>query len=198
MILSSIFEEGTIIVVIVAVVVLCVLIAALASRYKRCPSDKILVVYGKTGGASAKCIHGGGIFVMPVFQDFAYLDLKPISIEVNLTNALSKQNIRVDVLCRFTIAISTEKENMNNAVERLLGLTTNQIQELAKDILFGQLRLVIATMKIEEINSNRDKFMENISKNVDTELRKIGLKLLNIELNGINTSPILPQSSLLN
>lgn len=178
--------SGTGLIVLIVVVVVLVFVPVLLSRYKRCPSDKILVVYGRTGGASAKCIHGGGAFIMPVIQDYAYLDLKPISIEANLTSALSKQNIRVDVPCRFTIAISTEKENMNNAAERLLGLTTSQIQELAKDILFGQLRLVIATMMIEEINSDRDKFLDNISKNVDTELRKIGLKLINVNVTDIN------------
>jgi flotillin len=120
-----------------------------------------------------------------VIQDFAYLDLKPISIEANLTNALSRQNIRVDVPCRFTIAISTEPDSMNNAAERLLGLMPEQIQELSKDILFGQLRLVIATMTIEEINSDRDKFLDNISKNVDTELKKIGLKLINVNVTDI-------------
>jgi flotillin len=144
-----------------------------------------LVVYGKTGGTSARCIHGGGAFIWPVIQDYAYLDLKPISIEANLTNALSRQNIRVDVPCRFTIAISTEADNMNNAAERLLGLSPEQIQELSKDILFGQLRLVIATMTIEEINSDRDKFLDNISKNVDTELKKIGLKLINVNVTDI-------------
>ncbi|HET9053125.1 MAG TPA: SPFH domain-containing protein, partial [Cyclobacteriaceae bacterium] len=111
--------------------------------------------------------------------------LKPISIDANLTNALSRQNIRVDVPCRFTIAISTEQESMNTAAERLLGLTHSQIQELAKDILFGQLRLVIATMTIEEINSDRDKFLDNISKNVDSELKKIGLKLINVNVTDI-------------
>ena len=167
---------------IVASIVMFVTITALIARYKRCPSDKILVIYGRTGGTSAKCVHGGGAFIWPVIQDYAYLDLKPISIEANLTNALSKQNIRVDVPCRFTIAISTEADSMNTAAERLLGLTHEQIQELAKDILFGQLRLVIATMSIEEINSDRDKFLENISKNVDSELKKIGLKLINVNV----------------
>lgn len=169
----------------VAAVVIFVLISAIVARYKRCPSDKILVVYGRTGGTSAKCIHGGGSFIWPVIQDFAYLDLKPLSIEANLTNALSRQNIRVDVPCRFTIAISTEADNMNTAAERLLGLSSEQIQELAKDILFGQLRLVIATMTIEEINSDRDKFLDNISKNVDSELKKIGLKLINVNVTDI-------------
>lgn len=172
-------------IIIIAAVVIFVTISALVSRYKRCPSDRILVVYGRTGGASAKCIHGGGAFIWPVIQDYAFLDLRPLSIEANLTNALSRQNIRVDVPCRFTIAISTEADTMNSAAERLLGLNSEQIQDLAKDILFGQLRLVIATMTIEEINSDRDKFLENISKNVDTELKKIGLKLINVNVTDI-------------
>lgn len=172
-------------IIFVAVVVFFVTVSVLISRYKRCPSDKILVIYGRTGGSSAKCIHGGGAFIWPVIQDYAYLDLKPISIEANLTNALSRQNIRVDVPCRFTIAISTETDSMNNAAERLLGLAPNEIQELSKDILFGQLRLVIATMTIEEINSDRDKFLDNISKNIDTELKKIGLKLINVNVTDI-------------
>ncbi|MBP1637693.1 MAG: putative rane protein YqiK [Bacteroidetes bacterium] len=171
--------------IVVAAVVVFVTISALVSRYKRCPSDKILVVYGRTGGSSAKCIHGGGAFIWPVIQDYAYLDLKPLSIEANLTNALSRQNIRVDVPSRFTIAISTEPENMNTAAERLLGLTSEKIQELAQDILFGQLRLVIATMTIEEINTDRDKFLDNISKTVDSELKKVGLRLINVNVTDI-------------
>ncbi len=165
--------------------------AAILARYKRCPSDKILVVYGRTGSnkdggaSSAKCIHGGGTFIWPVIQDYAFLDLKPIAIEANLTNALSRQNIRVDVPCRFTVAISTESDSMNNAAERLLGLDMSEIQELSKDMLFGQLRLVIATMSIEEINSDRDMFLANISQNVEAELKKIGLKLINVNVTDI-------------
>ena len=176
---------------LILVVVVFVSLAAILKRYKRCPSDKILVIYGKTGknkeGAisSARCIHGGAAFVGPVVQDFAFLELKPISIECNLTNALSKQNIRVDVPCRFTVGISTEPEVMTNAAERLLGLSVDSIQNIATDILFGQLRLVIATMDIEEINADRDKFLASVSANVEAELRKIGLKLINVNVTDI-------------
>jgi len=154
-------------------------------RYKRCPSDRILVVYGKVGGGSANCIHGGAAFVWPVFQDYEFLDLTPISIEVGLTNALSRQNIRVDVPSRFTVGISTEPGIMNNAAERLLGQSQQNIHDLAKDIIFGQLRLVVATMDIEEINSNRDKFLANVASNVEAELKKIGLKLINVNVTDI-------------
>jgi Uncharacterized protein conserved in bacteria len=144
---------------------------------------------GKGGGAesrSAKCIHGGAAFVWPIIQDYAFLDLTPISIEINLTNALSKQNIRVDVPSRFTVGISTESGVMTNAAERLLGLSQVDISNLAKDIIFGQLRLVVATMDIEEINSNRDKFLAAVSSNVEAELKKIGLKLINVNVTDIN------------
>ena len=171
---------------IILVVVGIFLFISIINRYRRCPSDKVLVVYGTTGHkGSAKCIHGGGTFVWPIIQDYAYLSLTPISIDANLTNALSRQNIRVDVPSRFTVGISTDPEYMNAAAERLLGQTPAQIQELARDILFGQLRLVIATMSIEELNNDRDKFLEAISANVEVELKKIGLRLINVNVTDI-------------
>ena len=95
----------------------------LASRYKRCPSDKILVVYGKVGeGQSSRCIHGGGALIIPLVQDFQYLALTPLTINIDLKNALSMQNIRINVPSTFTVGISVTPSIMNNAAERLLGL----------------------------------------------------------------------------
>ncbi len=171
--------------------ILVSLLVWICSRYKKCPSDKIMVIYGSIGknndgtNRSAKCIHGGAEFVMPVFQSYAYLDLTPISIQVDLKNALSRQNIRIDVPSRFTVGISTEPGVMQNAAERLLGLQLSEIQELSKDIIFGQLRLIIATMDIEEINTDRDKFLAAVSLNVEIELKKIGLRLINVNVTDI-------------
>ena len=178
-------------VILIAVVLLATLILIL-SRYRKCPSDKVMVVYGKVGAGkdgqarSAKCIHGGAAFIIPVLQAYQYMDLTPISIGVDLTQALSKQNIRIDVPSRFTVGISTEPGVMQNAAERLLGLKLSEIQELARDIIFGQLRLVIATMDIEEINMDRDKFLLAVSNNVEIELKKIGLRLINVNVTDIN------------
>ena len=162
------------------------------SRYRKCPSDKIMVIYGNVGSnkdgsaLSARCIHGGAAFIWPIFQSYDYMDLTPMSISVDLKNALSRQNIRIDVPSRFTVGISTEQGIMQNAAERVLGLKLTEVQELAKDIIFGQLRLVIATMDIEEINTDRDKFLEAVSRNVETELKKIGLRLINVNITDIN------------
>ncbi|WP_338356078.1 flotillin family protein [Yeosuana marina] len=180
------FSFGLPITIIAAVLFVFIFFIVLVRRYKRCPSDRILVVYGKVGGGqSAKCIHGGAAFIFPVIQDYEFLDLTPMSIEVNLISALSRQNIRVNVPSRFTIGVSTEPGIMQNAAERLLGLGLQDVQELAKEIIFGQLRLVVASMDIEEINSDRDKFLTNISQSVESELKKVGLKLINVNITDI-------------
>ena len=178
--------------VVTLLIIIFSLLAFVVVRIRKCPSDKILVVYGKVGSntdgtlKSALCMHGGTKFIIPFIQAYQFLDLTPMSIQVDLTNALSRQNIRIDVPSRFTVGISTETGVMQNAAERLLGLKMAEIQELAKDIIFGQLRLVIATMDIEEINTDRDKFLEAVSGNVETELKKIGLRLINVNVTDIN------------
>jgi flotillin len=156
------------------------------SRYKRCPSDRVLVVYGRVGeGRSARCMHGGAAFIWPVVQDYQFLDLRPMSIDIQLNNALSKQNIRVSVPSTFTIGITTDVEKMGNAAERLLGLNSGQITQLAKEIIFGQMRQVVAAMRIEEINADRDQLIIAITNNISTELEKVGLRLINVNIQDV-------------
>jgi flotillin len=174
---------------ILATVLVFVFVAiaiAFASRYKRCPSDRLLVVYGKVAsGKSANCYHGGASFIWPVIQGYQWLDLTPLPIDIRLEGALSKQNIRVNTPSTFTVGVSTEPGVMENAAERMLGLGLIEIKELAKDIIFGQMRVVIATMDIEEINADRDKLIANISTGVEVELKKVGLRLINVNVQDI-------------
>ena len=157
-----------------------------ARFYKRCPSDRILVVYGKVkGGRSAHCIHGGGAFIVPLVQDYAYIGLTPMTINIPLQNALSFQNIRINVPSTFTVGVSTDPAVMVNAAERLLGLRADAIEGMAKEIIFGQLRLTVASLTIEQINQDRESFLVEIRKNVEPELNKIGLNLINVNITDI-------------
>ncbi len=157
-----------------------------ASCYKRCPSNAILAIYGKVGeGQSVKCYHGGGAFVIPLIQDSKFLDLTPMTINIPLSKALSFQNIRINVPSTFTIAIDTSKEAMNNAAVRLLELTSKEIEKMATEIIFGQLRLTVASLRIEEINQDRERFLMAIRNNIEPELRKIGLTLINVNITDI-------------
>ena len=170
----------------VIVLIVAFFFTLVVRQYKRCPSNRVLVVYGKVGAEqAAKCLHGGGTFIVPLLQDFAYLSLEPLTIEIDLTSALSMKNIRVNVPSTFTIGISTQHDIMNNAAERLLGLDEREVSHQAQDIILGQMRLVIATLSIEEINQDREKFLDLVNKNVNFELNKIGLEVINVNIRDI-------------
>ena len=184
--LSSSSIPWPLVAAVAVAVVLFGMLLFVAKRYKRCPSNRVLVIFGKTsGGNAARCVHGGAAFVVPLIQDYAYLSLEPIQIEVPLKGALSIENIRVNVPSVFTVAIGTQPEVMQNAAIRLLGLSTADVKHQAADIIFGQLRQVIASMRIEDINRDRDKFLESIQKSLEPELKKIGLVLINVNITDV-------------
>ncbi len=170
---------------VILVVLLCVVALFFVNRYRRCPSNRILVIFGRTGKGAAKCIHGGAAFVWPVFQDSAWLNLEPFVLPIELRSALSQENIRVSVPTTVTAAISTEEGIMQNAAIRLLGQSLEDVQKQAQDIILGQMRAVIATMKIEEINSDRQAFMIKVNEAVSLELEKIGLSVINVNIKDI-------------
>jgi flotillin len=168
---------------LVAAVAVGGVVLLFVSRYRRCPANKVLVISGRVGGdGAARCISGGGAFVWPVIQEYAYLGLEPIQIDIPLKDALSLENIRVAVPSVFTVAIGTESEVRGNAAVRLLGLTHDQIKRQAQDIIFGQLRQVIASMRIDEINRDREGFLHRIQTSLEPELKKIGLVLINVNI----------------
>ena len=172
--------------VVAFIVIMASMVAFFAARYRRCPSDKILVVYGKVGkGQSAMCIHGGAKLVFPLIQDSRFMSLVPMTISIPLKDALSQQNIRINVPSTFTVGISTEPTIMNNAAERLLDLAPSAIEHMAREIIFGQLRLTVALLTIEQINQDRERFLTSIRKNVEPELNKIGLYLINVNITDI-------------
>ena len=175
------------IIVVLVVLVTFSFVMLLLKQYKRCPSNRVLVIYGKSGHSreAASCIHGGAKFVVPLIQDFAWLSLEPMQIEIPLRGALSMENIRVNVPSVFTVAVGTAPELMQNAAIRLLGLNRVQVSKQAEDMIFGQLRQVIASMQIEDINRDRDKFLEAVQNSLEPELRKIGLVLINVNITDI-------------
>src|SRR6476620_1283940 len=164
-------------------IVFFTMVILLKANYKRCSSNQVLVIFGKTAkGQAAKTVHGGAAFVWPLIQDYSYLSLEPIQIEIPLRGALSMENIRVNVPSVFTVAVGTQPDVMTNAAIRLLDLTVDDIRKQAEEIIFGQLRQVIASMKIEDINRDRETFLQHIQNSVEPELKKIGLVLINVNI----------------
>lgn len=173
---------GLIIAVALLIALLLGTLLAAMRRYKTCPPNAILVIHGKTGEGSAKVLHGGAAFVWPLIQQHNFLSVAPLTSDIPLKGALSRQNIRVSVPTRVTYCVGTTPELMRTAAEKLLGLSQSEIEDTAKDIIFGQLRAVIATLSIEELNQDRDAFESKVQENLEVELAKVGLRLINVNI----------------
>jgi flotillin len=182
---SSVFAAipGAVILGAAVVALLAGLALLFVKRYVRCPANKILVISGRVAGeGAARCISGGGAFVWPVVQEYEFLSLDPVRIDVKLPDALSLENIRISVPSVFTVAIGIDEVIRQNAAIRLLTLTHEQIESTARDIIIGQLRAVIATMNIDQINRDREAFLQRVQHQLEPELLKVGLTLLNVNI----------------
>jgi flotillin len=186
---NTFFTVITIVAIIQAIIFFLIFIL-IVKCYRRCPSNRILVIYGKNRkDRQFTCVHGGARFVFPVIQDYTYLSLEPIRIEISLRRELSKEKNRVHVRGVFTVAVGTTPEQMQNAAVRLLGLSEPQIAKHAEDIIENiisrQLPQIIASIPCEETNRKQETFSANITAPLNSELHKIGLVLININITEI-------------
>ena len=127
----------------------------------------------------SKIIHGGGTFVFPIIQDWKKMSLKPIQIQTSVVG-VSSQMIKVSIPVTLTTGIGTTDELMQNAASRFLTARPDEISEQIRDILIGEMRSLMATMTIEEINADRVKFLGKAKENIEAELNKVGFCIINI------------------
>lgn len=178
--------------IIIAYVVIPLMAGVIGFKcYRKCPADKILVVFGGTPsgkGFSSRCIHGGGTFVWPLIQKFAFLDLNPMTLNVPLKDALTGKNEYVDAEAEFVIRISSDEDGMRNAADCLLDMSRGEIEKMAAKVIIGMFRLALASATVEEVMRNRMQMEFRILSMTRPELEKIGINLTRVTLNEYSVS----------
>ena len=149
-----------------------------------CQPNEILIISGRrhklTDGTEIGCrvIKGGRGFKLPVVESVKHLSLTAMPIEIRITEALAKGIIPINVDGRANVKIaSTEEDGLSNAIERFLGKNVNEIAQVAKETIEGNLRGVLATVTPEEANAQRLVLAEKVAEPVRRDLQKLGLVL---------------------
>ena len=157
------------------------LLLQFVSRYKRCPSNRLLVVHGRVGkGLTCKVFHGGGVLVTPVTQDYEYMSLEPITVKFKLANAMYAVADDSDLEVQVIVAIPLRPDIMQHAAERLLGMPEKDIAVLAREILLTQAYELWSPLGIEEFEEHRHEQIERLKKNANHTLHGIGLEIVNV------------------
>ena len=169
---------------IVLVIVITVLIATVKSLIVIAPPNQAAVLTGRnrqlTDGQRVgyRSISGGRVFRVPIIETVQHMNLETIPIEVSVNNAFSKGNIPLNVEAIANVKIASEPEWVfNNAVERLLGKSEDEIKALAQDTLTGNLRGVLATLTPEAVNEDRLGFAKALSEDAGEDLASLGFHL---------------------
>ena len=176
--------DFTLILIISLLVIALGTIIFFFSRYKKCPSDKIMVIYGKTGGGgrSSNCMHGGAAFIWPVIQAYEFLDLTPIKLDIKEQKFSQSDGTTIKLPARCTVGISTEPGVMENAAERLLGQQLESVKDLAEDIIQSSITHVMDRTETISSNSAKIEAIDAIEARAALELTKVGLKIISMEL----------------
>ena len=170
------------------VIVLIILVALtffgflllIVRQYKRCPPNQLLVVYGRTPDGQPKIIHGGSAFVLPLIQDYAYLNLDPIKVTIPPPTGEVPKNLRSAWPRNCAVAIGTAPPLAQNAAVRLLGLSRDQIEKCAEEAISGALARATASVSKDDATVDQQAFFANVQSTIKSELQSLGLQLLSL------------------
>lgn len=160
------------------------IVATIARLIIIVPPNRAAVITGRRRALSSgqavgyRNVIGGRTLRIPIVEQVDHLSLETIPLEITVSNAYSRGNIPLNVQAIANVKIASEPEtDFNNAVERLLGKSDEEIAGLAHETLMGNLRGVLATMTPEQVNEDRLTFAENLVAEAGEDLKKLGFKL---------------------
>lgn len=160
--------------------------------YYICQPSEVLILAGTRspveGGKSVgyRLVKGGSSIRLPLLEEAFRMELTNMIIELRVSNAYSKGGIPLTVEGVANIKIAGEEPIIHNAIERLLGKTRKEIEQLAKETLEGNLRGVLASMTPEQVNEDKIDFARNLAEEAERDLEVLGLVLDNLQVKNIS------------
>jgi flotillin len=186
------FVTSTPFLAVTGVVILILLIAFVASRYQVASANEALIVAGSRGAKvrdergqvissagdrGVKVVVGGGTFIRPLFDRVGKLKLTARQINVQLSDAVTSQGIKVQVQGVATFKIGRDVESLRNAAERFLDAKPEQVDSIVKNVLEGSLRSIVGTLTIEELIRDRQKLLQQVQDAAKGDLATSGLQI---------------------
>jgi flotillin len=183
------FVGGGVIPVLLVVLVLVLVVAYLGSRYKVAGANEALIVSGRRergaeGQVGLKVVRGQGVIVLPLVNKVGRLHLSARQINVQLSDAVTKQGIKCAVQGVATVKIGSDEESIRAAAERFLE-REDQIDSIVKNVLEGSLRSIVGTLTVEELNYDRAKFQQEVQSAARGDLATSGLTIDNFTIQAI-------------
>jgi len=170
------------------------LIAFIVSRIIYiCPPNEVLIFSGghrklSTGDKTVgyRVVQGGRGLRIPLIEVVDRMNLTNMVIELRVQGAYSRGGIPLNVQGVANVKVSSKTVQLANAIERFLSMTREQIMQVARETLEGNLRGVLSTLTPEEVNQDREKFAGALVHEADHDLARLGLELDNLKIQHVS------------
>ena len=158
-----------------------------------CRPNEMLVVTGSRSNQGQQGMkgyrvvaNGGWTFVKPILETARRMDVTLLPVLVEVKNAYSKGGTPLNIQAIANVKVSSEPEVRNNAIARFLGRNPEEIVQVARENLEGNLRSVLAQLTPEQVNEDRLRFAERIAEDVGDDLRRLGLQLDTFKIQSVS------------
>ena len=188
-------DSGSSIAGAAGVVVVTLVALTLISRWmiRICRPNEMLVVTGSRSNQGQQGVKGyrvvakgGWTFVKPILETARRMDVTLLPVLVEVNNAYSNGGTPLNIQAIANVKVSTDPAVRNNAIERFLGRDPQEIVQVAKENLEGNLRSVLAQLTPEQVNEDRLRFAEQIAEDVGDDLRRLGLQLDTLKIQSVS------------
>ena len=176
------FIGGGVIPIFLVIIVVVLIVSYIGSRYKVAGANEALIVSGQRdkgpdGRKNLKVVRGGGVIVLPLIHKVGKLKLTARQINVALSDAVTRQGIKVAVQGVATFKVGADDESIRNAAERFLEARDEEVDSIVKNVLEGSLRSIVGTLTVEELNLDRQKFQQAVQDAASGDLATSGLQI---------------------
>ncbi len=173
-------------------------IYAVARRYKKVGPNQVMVISGRRQKIKSadgrvdevgfRIRRGGGAFILPLVEKVDLLSLEIITLDITTPEVYTKPGVPIIVDAVAQVKVGGDERSIRTAAEQFLGMSREQIKDIALQTVEGHLRAIVGTMTVEDIYKNRDQFASSVQEVAVGDLANMGLQIVSFTLRDIRDS----------
>jgi len=170
--------------VIIGVLLIAILVFIIANGYVKAPPDKAYIISGLK--KNPKILIGRAGIKFPFLERKDALVLKQISIDIKTNGYVPTLDfIGVDIDAVAKVRLKTDPDGIKIAMKNFLNMSELAIAEALTDSLQGNMREIIGTVKLKELNTDRKKFGDEVQEKAQTDMNALGVEIISCNIQKI-------------
>ena len=171
--------------IIIGAVVALLLLIIIMSGYVKAPADKAFIISGLH--KNPKILIGRAGIKIPFLERKDVLLLKQVSIDIKTNGYVPTLDfIGVDIDAVAKVRIMDSQEGLSKASKNFLNMSEQQIVAALTDSLQGNMREIIGTIKLKDLNTDRKQFGDQVQQKAQLDMNALGIEIISCNIQRVD------------